>query len=429
MGIHESRVLPFCSEACRHEWFAERQAAEQPPPAEADEVLTAEPAVSEPWYLSRRAFIALGVVAISAVGALLVLEFRGRPSAKIDRREPVKRHGDTEPGARASRPPAQPATDIHKPPRPRPRTVPGRWGRARHARVGHRFRFVVYPDTHINDTVTGLEEPVRDAMDVITWRLRPALVIHTGDMVSIPQRRKGASGQRIAAMWSRFDRVVTRRFLKDNILFFPTAGNHDTHGAVTEYRKHWARHRNLGYPISGPKGYTAYYSFDFGRTHFVSLYAPGSTSLYWRTAQLRWLEKDLGAARGRGAVHFFVFSHSPIFCPRMTTRCPKGMVWLKDFKLLHLLRKVRAVHFGGHMHVFNNVKFKGVRSIISGMLGGGRRIVSRVGIKQPFQFLVVDVDGSRWKLYRVEHPFLDLSHIPDRPEVPAVTPRASTGFY
>ncbi len=68
----------------------------------------------------------------------------------------------------------------------------------------------------------------------------------------------------------------------------------------------------------------AVYSFDYGNSHFCQL-----NSDYWHSnksdtaggnpfgrllpGQIRWLEADLKAARGRGQKHLFVFVHEPAF--------------------------------------------------------------------------------------------------------------------
>lgn len=275
-----------------------------------------------------------------------------------------------------------------------------------------RFRFVVWPDTHIENG-GEIDGPVKRTIELVTDEIKPAFVIHTGDMIGIKQVPGGASGTKVEAMWSLFESNVTKRLVEAGILFFPTPGNHDVYKAFQRYQAHWAGHENRGVRVRGPRGYSGYYSFDYGKTHFVSLQAPGTRWLSRSTEQIEWLRRDLEEASRRGAENVFVFSHSPIYCPELDTRCNRDMLWLREPELLDLLREHDAVHLGGHMHVFNDTIYEGVRTLISGMLGGGRRALARRQARQPYQFLVIDVDGPTWMLYRVRYPGMDISSLPE----------------
>lgn len=274
------------------------------------------------------------------------------------------------------------------------------------------FRFVVWPDTHMEDGPGGVDTPTSLMAEAVLHKIRPGLVVHTGDMIGIKQIPSAAKPEKVSKMWARFTRTVVAPLAKERILFFPTAGNHDIYGARELYRDRWAQHKNMGFQVKGPDGYSGYYSFDYGGAHFVSLFAPGTRSLPDRWNQVAWLRKDLEAAKKRGKSPLFVFNHSPLFCPKMNRRCSYDRKWLDDDEFVGLLSKHKAIYFSGHMHVYHDTVYRGIRCFISGMVGGGRKRLATRKTYQPYQFMVIDVEGGRFRIYRVKYPNMDTSHIP-----------------
>jgi hypothetical protein len=456
--VVDDQVLPFCSVACRHRW---EEALQQETCGGDDKAFDGSAAMgtvtSAPARATFGAFSAtrwkwIGaavflVVIFGSIAVVLALRFRaqtqrsshkrpvlrsergkrpsqrGRKSAQskgVDQqRSEVSAQGDpAEAGGHGA---AAPTPRYASKERPDPRlraVVPD----------AENFRFVIWPDIHVQPGHRGLERPVRKALAVTIEKIRPSFVLHTGDSISIRQVRRQTNDSRVWSMWRKFDRQILAKLQAARILFFPSPGNHDIHNAQAIYKKHWARHRNYEYPIDGPDGYGSYYAFDFGSAHFVSLAAPGSRRLADGDAQRKWLARDLAQARKNGAKIIFVFSHSPVFCPQMNTRCEHDMLWLREPKMLELFRKYHVVHIGGHMHVFHDTVFAGVRTLIGGMLGGGRRVLSTRQHAQPFQFLVVDVVGQRWKLYRVRFPEMSVAHLPplERPQIIAASRRTAS---
>ncbi len=283
----------------------------------------------------------------------------------------------------------------------------------RQAENKKRFRFVVWPDTHVRGGEKGVSAASRAMLRSVLHNIRPDFVIHTGDMISIRQK-KGETGN-VEGMWSVFYRRIHLPLLKAGIPFFPTAGNHDVYDARSIYRDYWTKRKNLGFQVSGPEGYAGYYSFRYGDAHFVSLYAPGTRSLPDRSNQMAWLRGDLEKARRKGLKPIFVFGHSPLFCPKMNRRCDEDRGWLDDDELLELLAKHKAVFIGGHMHIYHDTVYRGVRSFIAGMVGGGRRRPASQDEFQPYQFMTIDVNGGEFRIYRVKYPNMDTSHIPPKP--------------
>jgi hypothetical protein len=158
-------------------------------------------------------------------------------------------------------------------------------------------------------------------------------------------------------------------------------------------------------PKNGPedeKGFT--YSFDYEGDHFVSVKTdrwippdPGdrfsSRSRY--VACLDWLEKDLAAARKKGARHIFVFGHQPAFPigPHIGGALP-NVLWIlkhpkdpdrdRQLKLRDRFWDILARHrvtayICGHEHAYARQSVRGVYQVITG--GGGAPIF---GINAPF---------------------------------------------
>ncbi|MBX2920990.1 MAG: metallophosphoesterase [Chitinophagaceae bacterium] len=101
-----------------------------------------------------------------------------------------------------------------------------------------------------------------------------------------------------------FFNIYKDRFLKQNPLF-PSPGNHDynTGGRTPANRGNVPYHNIFSMPINGeaggtPSGNKAFYSFDIGNIHFLSLDShgeeAGATRLYDTTGpQVTWVKQDL----------------------------------------------------------------------------------------------------------------------------------------
>ncbi len=108
---------------------------------------------------------------------------------------------------------------------------------------------------------------------------------------------------------------------KDNLLkkypLFPAPGNHDYHDiefskAIAQKTHEVAYYQNFSMPVAGesggvPSNTKAYYSFDIGNIHFLSLDSYGqeenSLRLYdTLSPQVKWVKKDLEANKNKGWV-------------------------------------------------------------------------------------------------------------------------------
>jgi len=266
---------------------------------------------------------------------------------------------------------------------------------------GATLRFVVLPDVHVG-CEHGLGTVGRKAIEAIL-RIRPQLVLQTGDLISATA---SSTADCVQTMRADARSSVVQPIVSAGIDFFYAAGNHDVVGAAKQGYGAFAA--SLPGPVvSGPHGKAAYYSFDVGDSHFAALYAPGTKSISGE--QLEWLRSDFAAARERGAKHFFTFAHSPLVSPAgyagaSHTLSPEQDLLASSGELVDLLREYDVTHFGGHIHVFADRESNGVRDVIAGMVGGGKSRLASLPTYQPFTFTEVDVGASGVTVRRVEWP-------------------------
>jgi len=122
---------------------------------------------------------------------------------------------------------------------------------------------------------------------------------------------------------SKFFNIYKDDLLKKYALF-PTPGNHDYHDsdytAVRAQETHeTAYYQNFSMPTEGEAGGTpshsqAFYSFDVGNIHFISLDSYGKEDKAYRLydtigPQVQWIKKDLAANKNKGWV--IAFWHHP----------------------------------------------------------------------------------------------------------------------
>jgi predicted phosphodiesterase len=191
------------------------------------------------------------------------------------------------------------------------------------------------------------------AVAALLERLRPDLIMHTGDVV-YPAGEERHYDRRFFAPYRNLIKTAP---------IFPVVGNHDVRkrngAAFLEY---------FHPPLGSPGSTKRYYSFDWGNAHFVAL----DSELYYGDTgsdpeeQRTFLERDLAATRKRWRV---VFLH----------RSPYGSSRHGgDGRIREYLEPLFARHgvdvvFSGHDHVYERtVPIKGVSYVVSG--GGGRRL-------------------------------------------------------
>jgi predicted phosphodiesterase len=209
-----------------------------------------------------------------------------------------------------------------------------------------RFSFAV-----VGDSGSGGKGQL--AVAALLERLRPDLVLHTGDVV-YPAGQERHYDRRFFAPYRNLIKTVP---------LFPVLGNHDVRRG-----KDLAFLANFHPPLDSPGSTMRYYSFDWGNAHFVAL----DSELYHGDRgsdpeeQRDFLGRDLAATRKRWRI---VFLHRS---PYGSSRHGGDEKVREDLEPLFAKHGVDLV-FSGHDHVYERtVPIRGVTYVVSG--GGGRRL-------------------------------------------------------
>lgn len=213
-------------------------------------------------------------------------------------------------------------------------------------------------------------------------RLRPDLVISTGDMVAGQRLHPVLSPDRVEAMWSAFHAVVTQPLRESGIPLAVTPGNHDASAYPLFarergiYAEQW-KQRVPSLEFVDRAGYPFHYAFAMGGVLFVSLDVTTVGAV--DAAQKAWLDTLL-ARHGAGYGYRVVFSHLPLF-PFTEGRETEISA---DAELEALLRTHRVdLYLSGHHHAFYPGIKDGVAHIGQACLGAGpRRLLGSTGRSQ-----------------------------------------------
>lgn len=231
------------------------------------------------------------------------------------------------------------------------------------------FVFAAYGDTRTNS------QDHQAVVDSII-AAKPDFVIHTGDLVS---------DGRSYDQWDTFFKTVKK--LYSFVPLFPSLGNHDKNA---DYYYNF-----FVLPKGGGKCGEQWYSFDYGKAHFVALdscYREGNL-------QDRWLENDLAMAKGNYDWIFVYFHHPPFSSGSHGSDLDIRERWVEIFEKYGV-----DVVFSGHDHVYERSKVNGIYCITT---GGGGAPKHKVGIKpnpaslyaeSTLHFCKVSIDGRKLKL-------------------------------
>jgi hypothetical protein len=185
---------------------------------------------------------------------------------------------------------AKPARDMQPLPK-RPSLRAGSELRAEpSAGVAPSFDVAVVSDLNQGYGSKHYGKAVHDAVRALTERLKPDLVLITGDMVAGQKR-----GVDAPAMWRGFHAAVTVPLEQAGIPMAPTPGNHDASPTFTEERAEYVRQwgsRSSALSFVDASSYPLRYSFTFRGAFFLSLDAAAvgplsSDQRAWAEGQLR----------------------------------------------------------------------------------------------------------------------------------------------
>jgi hypothetical protein len=236
------------------------------------------------------------------------------------------------------------------------------------------YQFVVYGDTRTRHDVH------RTVVQGILKYAQPDFIVHTGD--------QAADGWD-PSLWPVFFDI--ERELLRKMAFYPSTGNHERNSPM------WHEFFNRT---------EAYYSFDWGNSHFsiintdIGNIGPGEATRerYWEE-QVKWLRQDL--EKSQRADFRFVAGHHP---PMTAVSTRQGdNIHMTALMPMFQTYKVTAGLFG-HDHNYQHYLKNGVHYFVTG--GGGAPLYDvgkpPEGITQKVvsteNFIVVKVNGKSLRL-------------------------------
>jgi hypothetical protein len=260
------------------------------------------------------------------------------------------------------------------------------------------FSFVVLGDS-------GWGDPRSEAQALIAQRIadeRPALVIHTGDLV-YPM---GAYEYYQRNYFNFYARTMC------SVPFFPCPGNHDYD--IPDAAPYLAIH---SVPADGVPhaDQGRYYSYDWGNVHFVSIDAHRSLDKAVNDdgPMLRWLDKDLRSTKQFWRVVYF---HYPPFATGQNVNDRQSM-WVRQYIVPILEQYGVQLVFSGHEHSYQrSMPIRKSRFVAAGAgtnyftSGGGGAILYPVPdrpmvafARSTYHYLRVSVDQTTIAIRSIRH--------------------------
>lgn len=233
------------------------------------------------------------------------------------------------------------------------------------------FTFIVYGDSRPPLSVEALWESNHAIRRAIVQKIAeeiPALVVHTGDLVS-----RGASRQ----AWVTFDKEIAP-LREAKIPFWPSLGNHDYMGSNDEALENYFNRFSF---LFGER----WYSFRHKAVLFVALDSNFSQTALWeRKAQKRWLRKTLDEAGADDSIRWVIpYFHHPPFTNSLFYKGDRAV--RSDFlPLFQSCPKVRSV-FTGHVHSYQRFARDGIAHVVTGGGGAPRVPVQADAAKQRYR--------------------------------------------
>jgi len=206
------------------------------------------------------------------------------------------------------------------------------------------FRFISWADT--KNAHSDLAVLSRQAK-----ALSPVFTIYPGDLEDSGFTTAGIELWRDAINGYENNRMFE--------ITFPVRGNHDDE--TDDNAVGWQGYFDLTTTAEriGAINYDEFaedltYSFDYGNSHFIGVDVTGSVSQL-STAQINWIDQQLGQAESRGLIHAFLWFHGPIWCLDGHCDCSDstGCVPSQASALVDVFNRhpIVSATFHGHEHV------------------------------------------------------------------------------
>ncbi|MGC9044259.1 MAG: metallophosphoesterase family protein [Myxococcota bacterium] len=213
------------------------------------------------------------------------------------------------------------------------------------------FIFAVYGDNRPGAPFMA-ENPTHKEITSTIAKYEPEFVINTGDIVF--------SGG-LEDEWYLFFNDGSQLFRKAAL--FVAFGNHESGGEDI-----WKRQ------LLFPNGENRYYSFDWGKSHFIVLCIECGISD--DTEQYRWFKQDIETAdSNKNIKYIFVAFHNPPYT--FSRHSPDAEA--RNY-IVPLLKTTRTkLVFNGHNHLYEHLHKDGIHYLVSG--GGGAPLYPEGEIK------------------------------------------------
>jgi hypothetical protein len=247
------------------------------------------------------------------------------------------------------------------------------------------FELAVISDLNQGYGSTVYGRDVHAAVRALTDRLRPGLVLITGDMVA--GQRQGVDPP---AMWRGFRSAVIEPLRRAGIALAPTPGNHDASpsfsGERAEYARQWLP-EDAGLDFIDAEHYPLRYSFSFRGAFFLSLDAASVGPL--STEQRTWVEQQLDHADGYALK--IAFGHLPL---HPIARGREREILNDDVLEALFVRHGVDLYASGHQHAYYPGATPGLRQLAMPCLGAGARALIGTSQTSAAALALLRVDGA-----------------------------------
>jgi hypothetical protein len=254
---------------------------------------------------------------------------------------------------------------------------------------------------------------VRGAVDALIHRVRPDVVLITGDMVA-----GQAAGLAYGDMWRSFHKTVTGPLTAAGIPVAPAPGNHDASGYAVyageraEYARQWtSAERVPAVEFVDRSHYPFRYSFQKGGVFFVALDAtmPGKLT----SDQRAWVDSQLTSSKVKLKIGYGHLPLHPVAHGRLSE-----VLGDRELEASFASRGLTA-YLSGHHHAYYPGAASGFLQVAMPCLGGGPRPLVGAGRTSPKALVVIDVeDGRVTRVDALESPSfstsIDRTRLPKR---------------